>query len=61
MEPLLSFLSCPKEHHRKVRTTNAIERCFNNDVSCERIIYAVFSHLNASWKGHPLPKFTHNS
>ena len=27
-EPLLSFLSCPREHHRKVRTTNAIERCF---------------------------------
>ncbi len=74
LEPLLSFLACPSEHHRKVRTTNAIERCFrqvrrrtqpmscfNNDASCERIIYAIFSHLNHSWKGHPLPQFTHNS
>ncbi len=74
LEPLLSFLACPREHHRKVRTTNAIERCFrevrrrtrpmscfNNDASCERIIYAVFNHLNRSWKGHPLPQFTHNS
>jgi len=74
LEPLLSFLACPSEHRRKVRTTNAIERCFrevrrrtqpmscfNNDASCERIIYAVFNHLNRSWKGHPLPQFTHNS
>jgi len=73
LEELLSFLSCPGEHHKKVRTTNAIERCFrevrrrtrpmscfNNDASCERIIYAVFSHLNGSWeKGRPLPQFTH--
>jgi putative transposase len=74
LEALLNFLGCPKEHHRKVRTTNAIERsfrevrrrtrpmsCFNNDASCERIIYAVFSHLNGSWEGKPLPAFTHNS
>jgi len=74
LEALLNFLGCPREHHRKVRTTNAIERCFrevrrrtrpmscfNNNASCERIIYAVFNHLNGSWKGHPLPQFTHNS
>ena len=74
LEPLLGFLACPSEHRRKVRTTNAIERCFrevrrrtqpmscfNNDASCERIIYAIFSHLNRSWKGHTLPQFTHNS
>jgi len=74
LEPLLAFLSCPPSHRRVVRTTNAIERCFrevrrrtrpmscfNNNASCERIIYAVFSHLNRSWKGHPLPQFTHNS
>jgi putative transposase len=73
MEALLSFLACPPQHQRIVRTTNAIERCFrevrrrtrpmscfNNAASCERIIYAVFSHLNRSWKGHPLPQFTHN-
>jgi transposase-like protein len=74
LETLLNFLGCPREHHRKVRTTNAIERCFrevrrrtrpmscfNNNASCERIIYAVFNHLNASWKGKALPAFTHNS
>lgn len=74
LEPLLSFLACPPSHRRMVRTTNAIERCFrevrrrtrpmtcfNNNASCERIIYAVFNHLNRSWKGKPLPAFTHNS
>jgi putative transposase len=74
LETLLSFLACLPAHHRKVRTTNAIERCFrevrrrtrpitcfNNDASCERIIYAVFSHLNRSWEGKPLPQFTHDS
>lgn len=73
LEPLLSFLACPPQHRRMVRTTNAIERCFrevrrrtrpmscfNNNASCERIIYAVFSHLNRNSKGHPLPQFTHN-
>jgi len=72
LEHLLSFLSCPTEHQRMVRTTNAIERCFrevrrrtrpmtcfNNNPSCERIIYAVFSHLNGNWKGKQLPPFTH--
>jgi transposase-like protein len=56
------------------RTTNAIERCFrevrrrtrpmtcfNNNASCERIIYAVLSHLNNNWKGRTLPQFTHNA
>lgn len=74
LENLLSFFACPEQHRRKVRTTNAIERsfrevrrrtrpmtCFNNNASCERIIYAVFSHLNQGWKGYSLPQFTHNS
>ncbi|MFQ5343437.1 MAG: IS256 family transposase [Anaerolineae bacterium] len=74
LEPLLSFLASPTSHRRMVRTTNAIERCFrevrrrtrpmscfNNAASCERIIYAVFSHLNRNWQGNPLPQFTHNS
>ena len=73
LETLLGFLACPPAHHRKIRTTNAIERCFrevrrrtrpmscfNNDASCERIIYAVFSHLNRNWEGKPLPQFTHD-
>lgn len=28
--------------------------CFNNDPSCERMIYAVFAHLNANWRCAPL-------
>jgi len=35
------------------------ETCFNNDKSCERIIYAVFSHLNNGWKGRSLLESTH--
>ena len=74
IDSLLSFLDCPPEHRRMVRTTNAIERCFrevrrrtrpmtcfNNNASCERIIYAVFSHLNRNREGKPLLPFTHNS
>ena len=74
LEALLAFLACPTSHQKKVRTTNAIERCFrevrrrtrpmscfNNDASCERIIYAVFIHLNRNWEGKPLSQFTHHS
>ena len=74
LDNLLNFFACPQDQRRMARTTNAIERCFrevrrrtrpmtcfNNNSSCERIIYAVFSHLNRSRKGHPLPQFTHNS
>lgn len=72
LDELLSFLSCPVGQRRKLRTTNIIERCFrevrrrtrpmtcfNNPESCERIIYAVLSHLNAGWKGNALSEFTH--
>ena len=74
LDPLLAFLACPEAHRKAIRTTNAIERsfrevrrrtrpmsCFTNNASCQRIIYAVISHLNKSWEGHPLPQFTHNS
>lgn len=74
LDHLLSFVDCPPGHQRMVRTTNAIERCFrevrrrtrpmscfNNNASCQRIIYAVFNHLNRNWEGKPLPQFTHNS
>lgn len=63
LEDLLAFMNCPKEDWRKIRTTNAIERsfrevrrrirpmsCFNNDASCRRILYGVFSHLNKRWE-----------
>jgi transposase-like protein len=71
LEELINFLDCPKEHRVKIRTTNVIERafkeirrrtrvfsCFSNRQSCERIIYAIFTHLNNQWKGKPLKEFT---
>lgn len=74
LEELLNFLDCPKEHWRKVRTTNAIERafrevrrrtrpmsCFQNTQSIERIIYGVINHLNRAWEAKPLKEFTHKS
>lgn len=66
LEELLAHFAVPPEDRRAVRTTNAIERCFRevrrrtrpmscftNDASCERIIYAVFSHLNQNWEARP--------
>jgi transposase-like protein len=66
LEELLAHFVCPPADRRAVRTTNAIERCFRevrrrtrpmscftNDASCERIIYAVFSHLNHTWEARP--------
>ena len=71
LEELLSFFDCPVAHRIKVRTTNAIERsfrevrrrtnvfsCFSNTASTERIIYAIFTHLNHGWKDALLPHFT---
>jgi transposase-like protein len=71
LEELLSFFDCPVAHRIKVRTTNAIERsfrevrrrtnvfsCFSNTASTERIIYAIFTHLNNGWKDALLPGFT---
>ena len=71
LEELLNFLECPKTHHIRIRTTNAIERsfrevrrrtkvfsCFSNTASSERIVYAIFTHLNNNWKDRPLKKFT---
>ena len=70
LDELLNVMDCPEAHRKKVRTTNVIERafrevrrrtrpmsCFTNDASCERIIYAVMSHLNRSWEGKLLPEF----
>jgi transposase-like protein len=68
---LLSFYDCPKSHWIKIRTTNVIERsfrevrrrtrvfsCFSNKESCNRLIYAIVTHLNNKWKEHPLKEFT---
>lgn len=56
---------------KRIRTTNVIERsfrevrrrtrpisCFTNQDSVNRIIYAVFTHLNNKWKNTPLKEFT---
>lgn len=73
LDALLAHFAVPEPLRVKVRTTNAIERafrevrrrtrpmsCFTNDASCERIIYAVVSHLNQSWEARPLQS-THNA
>jgi len=73
-DELLSFLRQPPALHRKLRTTNVIERCFREvrrrsrtmgcfeDVdSAERVLYAVFERLNRQWACRPLPLFTQDS
>lgn len=70
LSDMLNFFDYPKEHRKKIRTTNAIERsfrevrrrvrtmnCFSNAASCDRIIFAIFNHLNKHWKEHPCKKF----
>lgn len=68
---LLSFFQLPKHLWRKLRTTNVIERCFVevrrrtrpmvcfvNELSVERIIYAIFHRFNEQWKNRTLRLFT---
>lgn len=58
----------------RVRTTNLIERAFRevrrrtrpmgvmaNKDSLQRIVFAVFHHLNHNWSQQPLKQFTHKS
>lgn len=71
LEELLTVYQFNESHRKKIRTTNVIERsfrevrrrtrvfsCFSNKESCDRIIYAIFTHLNNKWKDHPLGQFT---
>jgi transposase-like protein len=71
IDELLNFMDFPERHRIKIRTTNVIERCFReirrrirliscftNHDSCNRIIYAIFNHLNEKWKDRPLKEFT---
>jgi putative transposase len=72
LEALLTFLKCPPEHRRIVRTTNYIERlirelrrrtrpmgAFAHKASCERLFYGVIRRLNKRWSDRkPLPGFT---
>jgi len=68
---LLTFFDFPQPLWRKLRTTNAIERCFvevrrrtrpmvlfTNVESVERIIYAIFQRFNQQWQNHTLHLFT---
>jgi putative transposase len=68
---LLVFFEFPKHLWQKLRTTNAIERCFVevrrrtrpmvvfiNVQSVDRIIYAIFSRFNEDWKTRTLKLFT---
>ncbi|RKY29227.1 MAG: hypothetical protein DRP74_09080, partial [Candidatus Omnitrophota bacterium] len=70
LEYMLRFFDFPEKHRKKIRTTNAIERafrevrrrirtmsCFSNPASCDRIMFAVFNHLNKHWQEHPFKKF----
>ena len=71
LDELLPVLDFPLAQRVKLRTTNVIERCFRevrrrtrpigcftNAASCDRIIYAVFHHLNTRWQVKPLKEFT---
>ena len=71
---LLACFTCPPEHRKKIRTTNAIERafrevrrrvrpmtCFTKPASSDRIVYAVVTHLNTEWERRPLKGFTQKS
>jgi putative transposase len=68
---LLTFFDFPQPLWRKLRTTNAIERCFvevrrrtrpmvifTNVHSVERIIYAIFYRFNEQWQNRTLSLFT---
>lgn len=68
---LLAFFSFPQHLHRKLRTTNVIERvfvevrrrtrpmvCFVNVASVDRIIYSIFQRFNLEWRNRTLRVFT---
>ena len=67
---LLTFFDFPQPLWRKLRTTNAIERCFVevrrrtrpmvlfvNVASVERIIYAIFQRFNQQWESRTFSRF----
>lgn len=74
IDELLPFLAQPREHRRKIRTTNVIERqfrevrrrtdpmtCFAHERSADRILYTIFQYSNKRWAGSLLKEFTHKS
>lgn len=75
MDQLLTFFQIKeKELWSRLRTTNLIERSFRevrrrtrpmgvftNTESLQRIVFAVFFHLNTNWSQHPLKEITHKN
>ena len=75
LDDLLTFFQIPHPHlWSRLRTTNLIERAFRevrrrtrpmgvmaNKDSLQRIVFAVFHHLNRNWSEQPLKQFTHKS
>ena len=74
-DQLLSFFQIKNSQlWSRLRTTNLIERAFRevrrrtrpmgvmaHTQSLQRIVFAVFHHLNQNWSEQPLKQFTHNS
>lgn len=75
LDQLLTFFRITEEKlWSRLRTTNLIERAFRevrrrtrpmgvftNTDSLQRIVFAVFFHLNNNWEKHPLKEITHKS
>lgn len=75
IDQLLAFFGIKNEAlWSRLRTTNLIERSFRevrrrtrpmgvftNTESLQRIVFAVFFHLNSNWEKHPLKEITHKS
>jgi len=75
LDELLHFFQIKQpELWSRLRTTNLIERSFRevrrrtrpmgvmaNNRSLQRIVFAVFHHLNHNWSQNPPKKFTHKS
>lgn len=75
MDQLLTFFQIKEDElWSRLRTTNLIERSFRevrrrtrpmgvftNTDSLQRIVFAVFFHLNDNWRQHPLKEITHKS
>jgi len=75
LDDLLTFFHIEQKRlWSRLRTTNLIERAFRevrrrtrpmgvmaNKDSLQRIVFAVFHHLNQNWSLNPIPEFTHNS
>src|SRR5919112_332756 len=74
-DQLLSFFEIKNSNlWSRLRTTNLIERAFRevrrrtrpmgvmaHTQSLQRIVFAVFHHLNTNWSLNPIKDFTHNS